>query len=128
MCSFRQFKQLNFIINFYNLGINNLFSFSPYQARINLLPISIYDEESKVEMYLNNANFGIGKLEAVVATGIKQKDITDKYDLEQFLQLDKILVPLQSAYTSTPDDQKDVEDVEEDTPETPDKETNSTDE
>lgn len=102
------FKQLNLIINFYNLAINNLYSFSPYQLQINLLPISVYDEVDKVNMYINNANFGIGKLEAVVATGIKQKDISDKHTLEKYLDLDSILVPLQSAYTSTPGDvQKD---------------------
>lgn len=98
------FKQLNLIVNFYNLAVNNLYSFNPYQARINLLPISVYDEIEKVEMYINNANFGIGKLEAVVATGIKQKDISDKHNLEKYLNLDSILVPLQSAYTSTPED------------------------
>lgn len=98
------FKQLNIIVNFYNLAVNNLYNFNPYQARINLLPISVYDEIEKVEMYINNANFGIGKLEAVVATGIKQKDISDKHNLEKYLNLDSILVPLQSAYTSTPED------------------------
>lgn len=103
------FKQLDLIVNFYNLAINNLYNFSPYQCHINLLRISNYDEQAKVQMYMNNANFGIGKLEAVVAAGIKQKDITDKYNLEQFLELDKILVPLQSAYTATPNDVKSSE-------------------
>ncbi len=65
---------------------------------------------------MNNANFGIGKLEAVVATGIKQKDITDKHNLETYLKLDEILVPLKSAYTSTPDDIKSEETVEEEVP------------
>lgn len=100
------FKQLNLIVNFYNLAINNLYNFNPYQARINLLPISVYDEVEKVNMYIGNANFGIGKLEAVVAAGIKQKDIGDKHTLEKYLNLDSILVPLQSAYTSTPADSK----------------------
>ena len=98
------FKQLDLIINFYNLAINNLYNFNPYQASINLLHISNYDEIVKIPLYMSNANFGIGKLEAIVATGIKQRDITDKYELEKFLELDKILVPLQSAYTSTPSD------------------------
>ena len=55
-------------------------------------------------MYVGNANFGVGKLEAVVATGIKQREIADKAALEKYLKLDEILVPLQSAYTSTPAD------------------------
>lgn len=106
------FKQLNLIVNFYNLAINNLYNFNPYQARINLLPISVYDEVEKVNMYVGNANFGIGKLEAVVATGIKQKDIYDKHILEKYLDLDSILVPLQSAYTSTPADKQETEEEE----------------
>jgi hypothetical protein len=106
------FNKLNLIINFYNLAINNLYSFNPYQARINLLPITIYDEEAKVNMYLEAATFGIGKLEAVVAVGIKQKDILDKHILEKYLDLDNILVPLQSAHTSSGKDDKKVEETE----------------
>lgn len=95
------FKHLNLVINFYNLAINNLYNFNPYQARINILPITAYDEVEKVNMYLEAAAYGIGKLEAVVAVGIKQKDIFDKHVLEKYLDLDKILVPLQSAHTSS---------------------------
>lgn len=95
------FKLINSIINLYNLGVNNLYNFSPFQARISVLPITIYDEKEKVDMYLNSATFGIGKLEAIVATGIKQKDIADKHELEKFLDLDNILVPLQSSHTSS---------------------------
>ena len=86
------------------LAINNLY-FNPYQANIKLLPITIYDETEKVNMYLESATFGIGKLEAVVAAGIKQKDIYDKHVLEKYLDLDNILVPLQSAHTSSGKDQ-----------------------
>jgi len=114
------FKQIDLIVNFYNLAVNNLYNFSPYEAHINMLRISNYDEKDKVEMYISNANFGIGKLEAVVAAGIKQKDIADKHKLEQFLELDKILVPLQSAYTTTPSDVKEEEET--DKPTSPGKE------
>lgn len=114
------FKQLDLIVNYYNLVINNLYNFTPFEARINLLRITNYDETEKVQMYINNANFGVGKLEAIVATGIKQREIADKAALEKYLNLDKILTPLQSAYTSTPADVKedpvssaDSEDVEE---------------
>ena len=99
------FGQLNLVINIYNLAINNLYNFNPYQAHINLLPITIYDEIEKVKMYLESATFGIGKLEAVVAAGVKQKDIYDKHVLEKYLDLDNILVPLQSAHTSSGKDQ-----------------------
>lgn len=97
------FKQLDLIVNFYNLVINNLYNFGPYEARINLLKISVYDEAEKVKQYLESATFGIGKLEAIIASGMKQRDIGDKHKLEEFLELDKILVPLQSSHTSTPD-------------------------
>lgn len=112
------FSQIDLIVNFYNLAINNLYNFSPYQAHINMLRISNYDEDKKVSMYISNANFGIGKLEAVVAAGVKQRDIADKHKLEEFLRLDEILVPLQSAYTSTPTDEKKKDDVKDEKPET----------
>ncbi len=98
------FKQLDLIVNYYNLVVNNLYNFTPFETRINLLHITHYDEVEKVQMYVSNANFGVGKLEAVVATGIKQREIADKAALEKYLKLDEILVPLQSAYTSTPAD------------------------
>lgn len=97
------FKMLDLIVNFYNLAINNLYNFSPYQAKISLLPISVYDETEKITRYLENATFGIGKLEAVVAAGVKQKDIKDKHTLEEYLELDEILVPLKSSHTTTTD-------------------------
>jgi hypothetical protein len=68
------------------------------------------DEIDKVKMYLESATFGIGKLEAVVATGVKQKDIYDKHVLEKYLDLDNILVPLQSAHTSSGKDEPKKED------------------
>ena len=108
------FKQLDIVTNFYNLAVNRLYNFTPYEVRINLLRMSVYDEVEKIEMYIKNAGFGVGKLEAVVSTGVKQKDINDKFKLEQYLNLDKILVPLQSAYTSTPGDIKN--DPQEETP------------
>ena len=116
------FKMLNQITNFYNLAINNLFSFGPYEARINMLQITAYDEEAKVKLYRENANFGIGKLEAVIAAGIKQRDIADKHALEQYLNLDSILVPLQSTHTNTPDSiDKEDEENEPEVPEEPER-------
>ncbi len=93
------FKKVNAIVNFYNLAINNLYSFNPYQLSFSVLPISVYNEDRKVTFYRENASFGIGKLEAVVAAGVKQKDLVDRHRLEEFLQLDEILKPLQSAHT-----------------------------
>lgn len=105
------FKQLDLIVNFYNLVINNLYNFTPFESRINLLRITNFDEIEKMDAYMKNASFGMGKLEALVATGVKQSEIADKAALEKHLKLDKILVPLQSAYTSTPADVKADEEI-----------------
>lgn len=86
---------------FYNVTINNLINFKPYQCKINLLPISVQLEEKDIKQYLTNAGSGIGKLQAIVATGIKQVDLRSNYEVEQYLQLDEILKPLQSMYTSS---------------------------
>ena len=95
------FEKLDLIVNFYNLAINNLYNFGPYQAKISLLPITVYNEQDKMTLYRENAMAGIGKLETVVASGIRQKDISNINTLETFLKLDTILVPLQSAHTQT---------------------------
>lgn len=104
------FKHLDLIVNYYNLIINNLYSFGPFEVRINLLRMTVYDEEDKVKLYRESASFGIGKLEALVAAGVRQRDIADKHELEKYLDLDNILVPLQSAHTTSSKDKKEQED------------------
>lgn len=84
---------------FYNICINNYYNWKPYQAQIDLLPITIYDENEMVTQYINNAGVGIGKLSAVVATGVKQKNIKDVSRVEKMLDLENILVPLHSMHT-----------------------------
>ena len=74
-----------------------MFNFSPYEVRLNMLPISRYDEQEAIEGYLNSATFGIGKLEAVVASGIKQTEIKAKHEVEEYLNLKEILSPLASS-------------------------------
>lgn len=92
---------LQTVMLFYNVTINNLINFKPYQAKINLLPISIQLEDKDVQRYIEYAGAGIGRLQAVVATGIKQIDLQDIATLEDYLDLDTILKPLQSMYTSS---------------------------
>jgi len=89
------------IMSFYNITINNLYNFKGYQAQLNMLPITHFDEKEKMELYRGNAEYGIGRLEAIVASGTKQRDITHKAALEDFLKLDKILKPLASSHTQT---------------------------
>jgi hypothetical protein len=66
-----------------------------------VLPISPYNEKEKMEFYHQNATIGIGVIDAIVATGIKQVDLESTLDLEQFLDLRNRLVPLQSSHTQS---------------------------
>ena len=86
---------------FYNITINDLLNFKPYQCKINLLPICVQMEDEDAQRYIEFAGAGIGRLNAVVASGIKQIDLEDAYNVEKFLNFDKILKPLQSMYTSS---------------------------
>lgn len=125
------------LTTFYNLAINNIFNFHAYQASIRILPISPYNEQEKTEMYHQNATLGIGIVDTIVASGIKQVDIDATLELEQFLDLHNRLTPLQSSHTqslSTADEQENKEDedaeketdvVEEKDEKDPDKEVES---
>lgn len=92
------------IMIFYNLTINQQFNFGEYSCQINLLPITVYNEKDKVNEYRRSAEYGIGIMEAVVASGQKQISLLDKLELEQALGLEKLLVPLQSAHTRSAKD------------------------
>jgi hypothetical protein len=94
-------RHLNNIETFLNIAMNNAYNFSPYEARIKLLHISVRDEASDIEKYQESAKFGIGKLEAIVASGVRQSEILDVSRLEDALKLDEILKPLQSSHTQT---------------------------
>ena len=54
-------------------------------------------------MYRTNATLGVGKLDYLIASGIKQKNLQDNFDLEKFLKLDEI-TPMQTSYTQTAED------------------------
>lgn len=94
------FKYIQQIINFYNVSVNNLFNFKGYQCDIEMLPISHYNYKDRLETYRQSATLGVGKLEFIVAAGIKQSHIPDKFTLEDYLQLDK-LKPLSTSYTQS---------------------------
>lgn len=101
------------ITNFYNLAINNIFNFHDYQASVRILPISPYNEKEKLDIYHQNATLGVGILDSVIATGLKQVDLEPTLELEQFLDLKNRLIPLQSSHTqssSTTEESKDKED------------------
>lgn len=93
------------LVNFYNIAINNWFDFKTYQADIEILPISPYTINDDIKRYKENATLGVGKLDYFIASGIKQKNIQDQLDLEDFLKLDEIK-PMQTSYTQTAEDRK----------------------
>jgi hypothetical protein len=66
-----------------------------------------------MELLRRNAEYGIGRLEAVVASGTKQKSLQAKADLEEFLKLDEILKPLVSSHTQSGKTEEKVEESEE---------------
>lgn len=89
------------IVTFYNLAINNLYNFKNYQVSLRVLPISPYNEKDKLEYYSANAQYGVGKLDLMMASGIKQVDLESTIELEQFLDLANRLAPLQSSHTQS---------------------------
>lgn len=115
------FKYIQQIINFYNITVNNLYNFKGYQCDIEMLPISNYNYKERLETYRQSATLGVGKLEFIVASGIKQSHIPDKFTLEDYLQLDK-LKPLSTSYTQNDNAKKDNDN---DSPETSNNNNNS---
>ena len=98
------------LMNFYNMAVNNWCDFKGYQAEIQMLRISHYSYKEDIEVYRENATLGVAKLDYLVAAGIKQKNIQDRMELEDFLGLDQ-LKPLQTSYTQAPQDRDDSGDA-----------------
>lgn len=107
-------KYVQQLVNFYNLTINHLYSFRGYQAELTMLPITHYDQDEMMQLYRRNGEYGIGRIEAIVASGTKQKHILHKGRLEEYLKLDEILKPLASSHTQSGKDseEKETEEVE----------------
>ena len=101
-------KYINEFVNFYNITINNSFNFKGYQCDINMLPITVYNEQDKINLYKEGATLGVTKLEYIVSTGIKQINLSSKLKLEEYLKLDQ-LKPLSTSYTQN-DNSKNKED------------------
>lgn len=90
-------------LNFYTIAINNWVDFKNYQTDIDILPISSYTYHDDIKVYRENATLGVDKLGYFVASGIKQKNIQDTLELENFLGLNNI-TPMQSSHTQTAED------------------------
>ena len=104
-------KHIQSLLNFYTIAINNWYQFGDLQANIEILPISIYTYNDDIKVYKDNATIGVGKLDYLIASGIKQKNIADQLYLESLLGLDKI-TPMQTSYTQTAEDRKDEPDAQ----------------
>jgi hypothetical protein len=110
-------KYVQQLLNFYNLTINNLYNFKGFQLELVMTPITHYNQNKMMELYRRNSEFGVGKIELIVASGTKQKHIQPQAELEDFLKLDEILKPLTSSHTrSKEDEQTNKEEVKEEEP------------
>lgn len=89
------------LVRFYNVALNHHVKHKGYNMTVDILNLTQYNIDDKVNGYIDTAKYGIGKLEAVVASGVKQINIPHKARLEQYLALDTILVPLQSSHTTS---------------------------
>lgn len=94
---------------FINLTVNQLYDFGKMQAIVKILPITIHEESEIIELYRKNASLGIGKLDAVVAAGVKQKDLVTGLRLEREIDLDNLLSPLKSSHTQSGVEKEEVE-------------------
>ena len=96
------------MVNFYNITINNWFDFKTYEANLDILPISPYTYSDDIKVYKDNATLGVGKVDYFIAAGIKQKNLSDMLDLEDYLHLDRV-TPMQTSYTQTAEDRSEEE-------------------
>ena len=96
------------LVTFYNVVINNAFNFHGYQCDFQILPITGYNEKDMLVKYKEGATLGIAKLEYAVAFGCKQVSLGSKYELEDFLKLDK-LKPLSTSYTQNDNSKSEID-------------------
>lgn len=94
------------LTNFFNLVLNNYLKLKYYEADFEILRISSYSYKDDIETFRSNATLGVGKLDYLVASGTKQRNIQDALDLETYLHLDQIR-PMQTSYTQTASDRED---------------------
>jgi len=90
--------------NFFSLALNKFYNLSPLQLKIRILNIDVFNEIQQVEQYVNNAQYGIGVTEAIIANGIPQREIGIKLRVEDLLDFNTMMKPLQSSHTQSGDD------------------------
>ena len=104
-------KYVEQLVSFYNVVVNNSFNFSGYQCNLSMLPITHYDADKMLLSYKDGATLGINKLEYIVASGVKQVNLKNKFELEDFLALDK-LKPLSTSYTQNDNSKSDTSETD----------------
>ena len=96
-------KYVQQLLSFYNICINNYYDFKGYEADIEILRISPYTYNDDIRIYKDDATLGVNKLDFIIASGVKQRNISDQLILEDFLGLQNI-TPMQTSYTQTAED------------------------
>lgn len=66
-----------------------------------MLPMTHYNQSEMMDAYRRGGEYGLSRLEAVVASGTKQRHLASKASLEEHLNLDEILKPLSSSHTQS---------------------------
>ncbi|MCK9482520.1 MAG: hypothetical protein M0R38_12330 [Bacteroidia bacterium] len=76
-----------------------------YYFEVSLLPISHYNRNEMLDIYLKAAQYGYSKILVSIAAGLKQSSFLDLIEFEnEILKLHDIMIPLQSSHTSSGDD------------------------
>lgn len=92
------FRLLRQFERFFNARLKTLFG-KDCCMTIWFLDITIFNREDKINEFLKLAQFGLPKSTIAVATGMSQSQFLGLNALEQHLDLEDILVPLNSSHT-----------------------------
>ena len=98
-------------LNMYNTWIkfhlNERFSRTGLTFDFEILPITMFNMKDIQSKYFQGAQYGYSKMYAGVASGIKQRDQISLMTFENdFLEMTDKMIPLQSSYTSTGEEEK----------------------
>ena len=92
----------NKFASFFTAIINYNYSTKKVKFKLTILPISHYNSDEYTTKQKDLAAFGYCFLTPVLSTGLDQNSLIDLKNLENdLLSLEKILKPLQSAYTQS---------------------------
>lgn len=93
------------LLDFYQRWLCNKLDYivatNTYYFEIFLPPVTFYNRKEMIDIYVNQATYGYGKLLPPVVAGIKQSTVINMIHFEDFLGLDKILKPLLSSHTTS---------------------------